>query len=86
MTRNQQRLIPHQQCSISNWFKRSSTKQSVCYLFLDLFLFFDPSRLSRVGQEEGGPSWSSLQDGAGSSAEENALNVVETLYNDQITN
>ena len=79
MTRNQQRLIPHQQCSISNWFKRSSTKQSVCYLFLDLFLFFDPSRLSRVGHEEGGPSWSSLQDGADSSAEENALNVVGTL-------
>ena len=57
----------------------------MCYLFLDLFLVFDPSRLSRVGQEEGGPSWSSLQDGADSSAEENALNVVGILYNDQIT-
>ena len=55
------------------------------YLFLDFFLFFDPSRLSRVGQEEGGPSWSSLQDGAGPSAEENALNVVRILCNDQIT-
>ena len=55
------------------------------YLFLDLILFFDPSRLSRVGQEEGGPSWSSLQDVADSSAEENALNVVGILCIDQMT-
>ena len=33
------------------------------------------TRLSTVGQEEGGPSWSSLHGGADSGPEENALHV-----------